>query len=358
MIERQPFDQGERHDDRSRQRRPVPGSALALVAQARAVLGRGSRRVGMPGERFRLAHLAALRAAAAVLAERGRPACARRRLMSVWVLLDAVAPELTDWARYFAAGAPVRAAVEAGARHAVERRVADDQVRSAEEFIRTRRAVARHARAAAGQLTPCSTLPGAGPRRHADGVGPRGYADDVSSRVSNELSGQHERHAALPVQVDDLLIAALGSEPRTARVLDCGGGTGRFAVPLAAAGATVTVLDVSVDALATLRRRAERGRGGAARACRAGRCRDRSPRCLGRSASTWCSPTGCSTRSTICPERLPASLPPSDPAACSACWSTTPSRACSPGPSPATSPAPSVKSTRSTPAAGSAPSQC
>ncbi len=74
--------------------------------------------------------------------------------------------------------------------------------------------------------------------------------------MSNELSGQHERHAALPVQVDDLLIAALGSEPRTARVLDCGGGTGRFAVPLAAAGASVTVLDASVDALATLRRRA------------------------------------------------------------------------------------------------------
>lgn len=40
------------------------------------------------------------------------------------------------------------------------------------------------------------------------------------------------------------------------RVLDCGGGSGRFAVPLAAAGASVTVIDVSVDALATLRRRA------------------------------------------------------------------------------------------------------
>jgi SAM-dependent methyltransferase len=38
-------------------------------------------------------------------------------------------------------------------------------------------------------------------------------------------------------------------------VLDCGGGSGRFAVPLAAAGATVTVVDISVDALATLRRR-------------------------------------------------------------------------------------------------------
>lgn len=39
-------------------------------------------------------------------------------------------------------------------------------------------------------------------------------------------------------------------------VLDCGGGTGSFAVPLAQAGALVTVVDVSADALATLRRRA------------------------------------------------------------------------------------------------------
>jgi hypothetical protein len=114
--------------------RVVPGSALALVAQARLVLAEATR-AWDPGERFRLAHLAALRAAAAVLADRGRPAGARRRLMSVWVLLDAIAPELQDWSRYFAAGAPVRAAVEAGARSAVSRRTADDQVRSAEEFL-------------------------------------------------------------------------------------------------------------------------------------------------------------------------------------------------------------------------------
>ncbi|TAM89470.1 MAG: methyltransferase domain-containing protein [Jatrophihabitans sp.] len=39
-------------------------------------------------------------------------------------------------------------------------------------------------------------------------------------------------------------------------VLDCGGGSGTFAVPLAQAGAHVTVVDVSADALATLHRRA------------------------------------------------------------------------------------------------------
>jgi 2-polyprenyl-3-methyl-5-hydroxy-6-metoxy-1,4-benzoquinol methylase len=44
---------------------------------------------------------------------------------------------------------------------------------------------------------------------------------------------------------------------RTPTVLDCGGGSGTFAVPLAAAGAEVTVVDISADALATLVRRAE-----------------------------------------------------------------------------------------------------
>ena len=42
-----------------------------------------------------------------------------------------------------------------------------------------------------------------------------------------------------------------------ATVLDCGGGSGSLAVPLAQRGARVTVVDISVDALATLRRRAE-----------------------------------------------------------------------------------------------------
>ncbi len=75
--------------------------------------------------------------------------------------------------------------------------------------------------------------------------------------MSSHLSSQHvERSDAPPLQVDELLVSALGASAAGATVLDCGGGTGRFAVPLAATGATVTVLDVSVDALATLRRRA------------------------------------------------------------------------------------------------------
>ncbi|MEP7021186.1 MAG: methyltransferase domain-containing protein [Pseudonocardiales bacterium] len=52
-------------------------------------------------------------------------------------------------------------------------------------------------------------------------------------------------------------VASVTPPDRPAAVLDCGGGSGSFAVPLAQAGAQVTVVDVSVDALATLRRRAD-----------------------------------------------------------------------------------------------------
>ena len=44
---------------------------------------------------------------------------------------------------------------------------------------------------------------------------------------------------------------------RVPAVLDCGGGSGTYAVPLAVAGADVTVVDISADALAMLHRRAE-----------------------------------------------------------------------------------------------------
>jgi hypothetical protein len=109
------------------------GSALALLLQARAVLDDAAVAADA-GERFRLAHLSALRCAAAVCALRGR-ASGPRRLTSVWVLLERVAPEHADWSAYFAAGAPLRAAVEAGARSAVTERIADDQLRAAGEFL-------------------------------------------------------------------------------------------------------------------------------------------------------------------------------------------------------------------------------
>jgi hypothetical protein len=88
------------------------------------------------GLRFATAHLAALRAAAAVLAARARPEPRRRnRVTSVWALLATVEPELGEWAAFFAAGASKRAAAEAGIPRAVTPREADDLVRAAEQFV-------------------------------------------------------------------------------------------------------------------------------------------------------------------------------------------------------------------------------
>lgn len=60
--------------------------------------------------------------------------------------------------------------------------------------------------------------------------------------------------------VGELLDAALDRlGPAPLRVVDAGGGTGGFAVPLAAAGHHVTVVDPSPDAMAALARRAAEG---------------------------------------------------------------------------------------------------
>ncbi len=85
------------------------------------------------GEKYVAAHLAALRAAAALLAAYARPNS--RRPTSVWTLVTKVVPEFTEWAQYFAAGAGKRAAAEVGLGGAVTPREADDLVRDAHEFI-------------------------------------------------------------------------------------------------------------------------------------------------------------------------------------------------------------------------------
>lgn len=89
--------------------------------------------------RYACAHVAALRAAAALLAARARPpATSRRRPQkNAWVLLAEVAPELAEWARFFAGGASKRAAAEAGSTRAVSEREADDLVRDADRFLAT-----------------------------------------------------------------------------------------------------------------------------------------------------------------------------------------------------------------------------
>lgn len=89
-------------------------------------------------DRYAAAHLAALRATAAVLAARGSPrpsAGRRRRPQSAWVLLPEVAPELADWAAFFAAGARKRAAAEAGLSSAVTGAEANAHVHDVEAFL-------------------------------------------------------------------------------------------------------------------------------------------------------------------------------------------------------------------------------
>jgi hypothetical protein len=112
---------------------PPRRSAITLAAQARLLLTEAATWIDAD-ERFRLAHLAALRTAAALFADRARPG-SRRGPTSAWILLAQVAPELTEWATFFAAGASKRAAIEFGSRLVVSTREADDLVRGSSDFL-------------------------------------------------------------------------------------------------------------------------------------------------------------------------------------------------------------------------------
>lgn len=114
-------------------RPPVVAAARDLLASARHDLAEAMVTT-VPTERYAAAHLAALRTAAAVLAVRTRPATAKRP-RTVWALLPQVAPELTEWSAFFAAGAGKRAAAEAGLSRAVTPREADDLLRDAQTFL-------------------------------------------------------------------------------------------------------------------------------------------------------------------------------------------------------------------------------
>jgi hypothetical protein len=122
---------------RHRAARPGP-AALDLLALARHGLIEADL-LSQPAERYAAAHLAALRSAAAVLAARAKPAVVKpgrsRRPASAWVLLAEVAPELSEWSAFFAAGAGKRAAAEAGLSRAVTAREADDLRRDSETFL-------------------------------------------------------------------------------------------------------------------------------------------------------------------------------------------------------------------------------
>jgi hypothetical protein len=54
---------------------------------------------------------------------------------NVWHLLAVVAPELAEWAAFFASCSDIRAAAEAGIARLVGQRDADDLLRQAEQFV-------------------------------------------------------------------------------------------------------------------------------------------------------------------------------------------------------------------------------
>ncbi len=111
----------------------APRSAAALLREARAGIVEAQHETD-PAQRYATAYLAALRAAAALLALRGRPHRGRARPASAWVLLADLAPEMGEWADFFAAGSARRAAILAGSTRGVTQRGADDLVRSAAIF--------------------------------------------------------------------------------------------------------------------------------------------------------------------------------------------------------------------------------
>ena len=104
------------------------GTVLDLLERARGGLLMACHS-STAAERYTQAHLSALRAGAALLAARSAPS-RRARPRSVWEVLPTVAPELTEWAVFFAESGRRRLALERGA-DVVTPRDADDLVRQA-----------------------------------------------------------------------------------------------------------------------------------------------------------------------------------------------------------------------------------
>lgn len=86
------------------------------------------------GARYTASHVAALRAAAGLVTARPtgsqRPSVGDGRPISVWLLLAHAAPDLAEWASYFAACGAKRTASST-----VSQREADDLMRDATTFV-------------------------------------------------------------------------------------------------------------------------------------------------------------------------------------------------------------------------------
>lgn len=134
---------------------PTASSVLDLLDRSRDGLVQACHS-SSAADRYTQAHLAALRAAAALLAARSASA-GRSRPRSVWEMLPAVAPELTEWAVFFASSGRRRLALERGSA-TVTAREADDLVRQGESFLELVRGVLHlpFAPPLPGELAPTS----------------------------------------------------------------------------------------------------------------------------------------------------------------------------------------------------------
>ncbi len=112
-------------------RPPISIAVLDLLERARTTL-EDACRTSDASERYRDSHLGALRAAAALVAARTAPT-PRARPRSVWQVLPAVAPELGEWAAFFAACSAHRSVIDRGGHISVSE--ADDLLRQAEMFL-------------------------------------------------------------------------------------------------------------------------------------------------------------------------------------------------------------------------------
>jgi len=118
---------------------PVPDSALDLLARSDAELVAATL-ASASDETLLHAHLAALRAGAALVQVRGRPG-GRPAPRTVWDMVAVLAPELAAWAAFFADNAGTRSAVEAGRGDLVDARRAERALAAAEDFQTAVRAV-------------------------------------------------------------------------------------------------------------------------------------------------------------------------------------------------------------------------
>src|ERR671921_1149119 len=153
--------------------RPLSDTTAAYLERAAASLREAITSTDA-GLRYAHAHVAALRATAALLSARATPVPGRRGRpvqRNAWVLLAQVAPEFAEWAAFFSAGAAKRAAAQSGSARAVSEREADDLVRDADRYlglVEESLGMTRHLPLPA--LVPALVSPSA-PRRH----GPTGH---------------------------------------------------------------------------------------------------------------------------------------------------------------------------------------